>query len=121
MGLENLMGIPYLSLIAEYEDFVEGTMSDRVPPDERLTWAMLGLVAEVGELCEVKEKALRKRGSIMGEDFVHFDDELGDILWYLVAITIVRETTLERVITNNMRKLRERLAAKAKEVKGGSV
>lgn len=100
----------------DYTDFVARGMSDKVPEEQRLHWALLGLGAEMGEAQEVVEKALRKKGALDDEDLDKLHDELGDVLWYLTAVAYIIDSSLESVLLDNVSKLQERARAKA-EVK----
>ncbi len=96
--------------LAEYDEFVIQGESDKVPDDLRITWAVLGLVAEAGECAEVIEKAIRKKGYIDADEDFRLLDELGDVLWYLTACANEAGFSLEQVLENNVRKLEERNA-----------
>lgn len=100
----------------EYTNFVAEGMSKKVPAEQRLHWALLGLGAEMGEAQEVVEKALRKKGALDDEDLDKLNDELGDVLWYLTAVAYIIDSDLESVLMCNISKLQERARAKA-EVK----
>lgn len=80
---------PYISVdvfIDQYEKFVMDCMTDKVKdPEERIHWATDELIAEAGEVKGVLAKARRKHGSIQIEDYDKLIDELGDVLWSLVA------------------------------------
>lgn len=95
-----------------YTSFVEAGMSDRVPDEQRLHWALLGLGAEMGEVQEVVEKALRKKGGLDDDDLDKLHDELGDVLWYLTAVAIIIDSDLEGILSSNVYKLQERQRAK---------
>jgi NTP pyrophosphatase (non-canonical NTP hydrolase) len=100
----------------EYEDFVERGASDRVPEELKLMWALLGAGAELGEVQEVVEKALRKKGTLDDDDLEKLHDEIGDVIWYLTQAILLIDSSLEGVIQSNVDKLVERQRVKA-EVK----
>jgi NTP pyrophosphatase (non-canonical NTP hydrolase) len=79
-------------------------------------WALLGAGAELGEVQEVVEKALRKKGTLDDDDLEKLHDEIGDVIWYLTQAILLIDSSLEGVIQSNVDKLVERQRVKA-EVK----
>ena len=70
---------------------------------------VLGLTEESGEVAGLRKRNLRNNYRDQGrggrEEYV---DELGDVLWYLVACCAVFGTDLDEVWTTNRKKLEER-------------
>lgn len=79
----------------------------------------LGLCEEAGEVAALRKRELRRNfrdvKTIMGirDKYV---EELGDVLWYLVACCFVYNTTLEEIWQTNVAKLDERYG----HVEGGA-
>ncbi len=78
-----------------------------------LTYAALGLSGESGEVAEKVKKLLRDGNGVSDgkytPDFVKaLEKELGDVLWYLAAISREVGTSLASVADGNLRKLRDR-------------
>jgi NTP pyrophosphatase (non-canonical NTP hydrolase) len=67
-----------------------------------LTYALLGLSGEVGELNGYVAKLIRDGGRA---DTVHIAKELGDILWFVSAIAADYGLTLDEVAHKNLDKL----------------
>lgn len=65
----------------------------------------VGLGGETGEVLEIYKKAHRDYKPI---DKEHLKEELGDVLWYVANICTSQGLTLEEVIENNIKKLKER-------------
>jgi NTP pyrophosphatase (non-canonical NTP hydrolase) len=94
-------------------EYQEKAMSFRLP-SATPTYALLGLIGEVGELYGPMAKAIRD-GSTLHRD--HLAKELGDILWFIAAIAEDLEIDLNVVARLNIAKLTDR---KARDVIKGS-
>lgn len=81
------------------------------PPIERLTYAVLALCGESGELANKLKKNLR--GNTQPDPDV-LADELGDVLWYVAAVAYELGMPLEAVAEMNLQKLSSRRAADRK-------
>jgi NTP pyrophosphatase (non-canonical NTP hydrolase) len=83
-----------------------------VYPDKgaNLTYPILGLVGEAGELANKYKKILR------GDAYVNnlkygMIDELGDVLWYVAAVASELGFSLAEIAADNLRKLALREAS----------
>jgi NTP pyrophosphatase (non-canonical NTP hydrolase) len=74
-----------------------------------LTYAVLALCGESGELANKLKKHLRAGTK---PDAWVLADELGDVLWYVAAVAKELGLTLETVAEMNLKKLAARKAAK---------
>lgn len=112
--LEELHGsqVPHIWAIAQ-----EGL--DRIEtPFNRLVYPMLGLVGEAGEMANKLKKIARdKDGEMDLEALADGEKELGDVMWYVAAIASGLRTSLGKVGSKNIAKLRSR---KERGVLGGS-
>lgn len=99
----------------EYEELVNPTRAyPAVQLDEqtKLSWVYpaLGLSGEAGEVSEKLKKILRdKNGIVSSEDKKAIEKELGDVLWYINAIAVDIDSSLEEVAKANVTKLLDRL------------
>lgn len=84
----------------EYEAVVHSTNNYDITTLDRFRLCT-ALSGEVGEFCNVVKKNGTDRTAI---------DELGDVLWYLTALTHHFGTTLEDVMEVNARKVQSRKA-----------
>lgn len=79
----------------------------------------LGLCEEAGEVAALRKRELRRNFRDV-DTMMHIKDkyveELGDVLWYLVACCFVYDTTLEEIWQANVAKLEERYG----HVEGGA-
>jgi len=88
----------------EFEDSIVVTHTHR--PDA-LTYAILGVAGEAGEVAEVFKKALRvmEPNDVAETDFSNaLLDELGDVLWYITKVAHELGVSLETVARMNMNK-----------------
>lgn len=70
---------------------------------------VLGLVGESGEVAEKFKKLVRdKNGELSDEDRKELLKELGDILWYVNAVAILLDSSLEEVAKKNLEKVLSR-------------
>src|SRR5690606_3864729 len=79
---------------------------------------ILGLVGESGEVAEKFKKIIRdKNGNISSADKTELLKELGDILWYINAVSHLLDSNLEEVAKSNLDKV---LSRKTRGVTKGS-
>lgn len=82
---------------------------DMTDMDATLIAQVFGLVGESGEVAEKFKKLIRdKKGQISAEDKAEILKELGDILWYVNAVSHLLGSSLEEVATNNLNKVLSR-------------
>lgn len=76
-------------------------------PTANMFYAITGLAAEAGEVCDKVAKAIRDGH---GEDQVRegLKKELGDLLWFVAAVADDNNLTLEEIATANIDKLTSR-------------
>jgi NTP pyrophosphatase (non-canonical NTP hydrolase) len=75
------------------------------------TYPALGLAGETGEVCEKLKKAIRDEGgSISPERKALLAKELGDVLWYIAALSTELGLSLEEIASGNLSKLAARKA-----------
>lgn len=75
----------------------------------RFVEKILGLTGEAGETADKIKKILRdKDGVVTGEDRVEIVKELGDVLWYVAAISRYLDVPLSDVADMNIEKLANR-------------
>jgi NTP pyrophosphatase (non-canonical NTP hydrolase) len=75
--------------------------------DEKLTYAILGLTAEAGEVANKYKKVIR---GDYGVDEIReaLADEIGDVLWYVAAVCTALSLDLSEVGQANLEKLADR-------------
>jgi NTP pyrophosphatase (non-canonical NTP hydrolase) len=72
---------------------------------------VLGLVGESGEVAEKFKKIVRdKAGLISEDDKAELVKELGDILWYVNAVALLIDSSLDEVARKNLEKVLSRKA-----------
>jgi len=76
----------------------------------RVTYPALGLASEAGEVAGKVKKVLRDRdGDFSDEQVAAIKDELGDVLWYIAALSSDLGLSLNDIANGNVEKLRSRL------------
>jgi NTP pyrophosphatase (non-canonical NTP hydrolase) len=77
----------------------------------RITYPALGLASEAGEVAGKVKKVLRDKAGDFGPDEVAaIKDELGDVLWYVAVLAADLGLELDEVASQNIEKLRSRMA-----------
>ena len=76
-------------------------------PLERLARLTLGVCGESGELAE-KVKKIMRGDTEVGASYQDIEKELGDILWYVAALSFEIVTNLDRIAQINLDKLSDR-------------
>lgn len=90
----------------EYEEFVKGI---KVYPEKHaITYPIMGLVGELGEVAEKYKKFLRGDEGSGFQNAELMKKELGDVLWYLTSLADDLGFTLEDVAQTNVDKLSSR-------------
>ena len=76
---------------------------------KNLSYPVLGLCGESGEVAEKVKKILRdKKGKLDSKSKQELVKEMGDVLWYLSAIASELKISLEEVARINVTKLSNR-------------
>ena len=86
-----------------YSQFVEDKIFTK--GRERLLENTLGLCGEAGEVAEKLKKVLRDKGKFSDEDILK---ELGDVLFYVTALSNIFGGNLQKTMEMNMAKLDDR-------------
>jgi NTP pyrophosphatase (non-canonical NTP hydrolase) len=81
------------------------------PKNEGISYVILGLTNEAGEVAGKWKKCLRDDNGILTEERRNqLIDEGGDVFWYLARLAEELGTTLEDMMQRNHDKLEDRLA-----------
>ena len=76
-----------------------------------ITYPALGLAGESGEVCEKIKKCIRDdNGIVTPERRALLAKELGDVLWYIAALSTELGLSLEEIASGNLAKLAARKA-----------
>lgn len=87
----------------EYQELAETTAM--YPESAKLTYPLLGLNGEIGEVCEKVKKHIRDGRELDKDDLTK---ELGDVLWYLAITARDLGINLQDVAEVNIAKLKSR-------------
>ena len=95
--------------MGEYQKQAEAFMI--YPADKKITYPILGLVSEAGEVADKYKKIIRdKNGQMTDEDRTEMLKEIGDVLWYLAAVCTDINMPLHQAALMNIQKLNSRLS-----------
>lgn len=76
------------------------------PKEHGLSYVVLGLNGEAGELAEKMKKCLRDDNAVLTEERrLAMVKELGDVLWYVSNLAYELNVSLEEVAEQNLEKL----------------
>lgn len=105
----------------KFDDYQKEAMQTAIDPGrnfETFLYRTLGLAGEAGEVAEKVKKILRdKKGKINDSDKEEILKELGDVLWYIQALSDYFEVPLSEVAKGNLAKIHDR---KKRGVSSGS-
>jgi len=87
----------------QYQELANSTAI--YPKEAKIYYPCLGLAGEVGEVCEKVKKHIRDGRVLDKEDL---KKELGDVLWYLSALSTDLGISLDDVAETNYNKLKSR-------------
>ena len=95
-----------------FSDYQERAFSTAVYPgrgEGNFTYPALGLAGETGEVCEKLKKAVRDDGGVVSPARkALLAKELGDVLWYVAALSTELGLSMEEVARGNLAKLASR-------------
>jgi len=93
-----------------FDEYQQRANATAIYPDSaKLTYPVLGLNGEAGEVAEKVKKMVRDDNNEMTEDKrTELAKEVGDVLWYIAAICRDIEVSLEDVAQLNITKLESR-------------
>lgn len=99
------------TVIEKYEEWVDAS-NWAASEDENLTYSMLALCGEAGEMADSYKKKLRgdyEKGKRKDQDFRRdMLLEAGDVLHYLVRVLHCLNSNLEEIANMNVEKIEER-------------
>ncbi|MGB7443319.1 MAG: nucleoside triphosphate pyrophosphohydrolase family protein [Coleofasciculaceae cyanobacterium] len=93
----------------EYQD-LSRQIAIRPGVDAPLTFQVLGLCGESGEVADKLKKIMRDKGGIIEEkDKAEIAEELGDVLWHLAQVASELNWSLDDIAQASLEKVRARL------------
>jgi len=92
-----------------FSEYQKGAMSTAIYPGKGQgdwTYPALGLAGETGEISEKLKKALRDDNrAITDERRAALKKELGDVLWYIAALSTELQLDMQEIAEENLAKL----------------
>lgn len=89
----------------DYQNGTHETWNKDIELTDQINNAILGIMGELGEFCEIRKKWLFHNIEI---DYNKERKELGDILYYLTILISLRGYNLEMIAEENLYKLKKR-------------
>ncbi len=91
-----------------FDEYQENASSTAIYPNRgnNITYPVLGLAGETGEVAEKTKKLIRDKNGIITDEFK--DDikkELGDVLWYIAAVASELDLAMSDIAQTNIDKL----------------
>ncbi len=96
-----------------FEEYQKKVKETSIYPNQgnNVAYATLGLAGEAGEVADKVKKLIRDAGGKLTPDKrEEMIKELGDVLWYLTAVSNELSVSIEEVATKNVHKLEDRKA-----------
>lgn len=98
----------------DFSTYQKTAMTTAVYPgrgEGNFTYPALGLAGETGEVCEKLKKVIRDNGGVVSDDRrALIAKELGDVLWYIAALSTELNLSMEEIAAGNLAKLAARKA-----------
>lgn len=96
----------------EFKDYQDKAVETAIyGAGNNIIYPALGLANEAGEVLGKIKKVLRdNEGKFTTDKCVAIGDEIGDVLWYIAALTRDLGLSLEDIANNNIQKLLDRRA-----------
>lgn len=95
----------------DFEQYQKVALASAIYPNQgsNFVYPVLGLVGEAGEVAEKVKKILRDKGGVLDEaSRAEIAKELGDVLWYIAAMSAELGVPLEKIVAGNIAKLTSR-------------
>lgn len=96
----------------EFNNYQTESRRTAIYPDagNNMTYPVLGLCGEAGEVAEKVKKVMRDKGGYFDhESRAAIRKELGDVLWYVSQIASELNFDLENIAQENLDKLNDRM------------
>jgi NTP pyrophosphatase (non-canonical NTP hydrolase) len=94
---------------SNYQEEVKKTAITKLTGIAEISYSVLGICGEAGEVSEKVKKIIRdKEGIISEEDRVLLKKEIGDVLWYLAKLSGDLGWDFQDVAQTNIDKCRDR-------------
>ena len=88
----------------DYQILAARTMNRKLYPDDQTSHALHGMVAEIGEIHSIFQKAYQGH-EIRSKNI---REELGDLLWFIAEYCTSMNWNLEDIMVENIEKLKRR-------------
>lgn len=100
------------SILHQHMELVRKTFRSQGDYAANLAYIQSGLAEEHGEVAKVLHKHIYS-GRVL--DLEALQDELGDVLWWIVSLHDIVNLDVQETLTKNIIKLEKRAAAREKE------
>jgi len=98
--------------IKQYAEEIKRTLADLQYKEKNNIHMLMGLSTEVGELIDIFKKNFAYKKQI---DWINVEEEVCDIMWYLINFCNINNIDIERALDKNIEKLKIRYPEKFTE------
>lgn len=88
-----------------YAKYAKTTMANTTSVFNDCIHMILGITTETGELADIFKKNLAYKKDI---DYINVEEEIGDLMWYIINLCTVLGFDLEKILDKNIAKLKTR-------------
>lgn len=104
----------------KFDEYQKLARKTAIYPDigKNVLYPTLGLANEAGEVAGKVKKVMRDKGGVMSKEAKkEISKELGDVLWYVAQLSTELNVSLDKIASENIKKLKSR---KKRGMIGGS-
>ena len=91
--------------IQEYQRQATRTINTSLEKNENISNMVFGILGEGGEIADHLKKHLYQGHSL---DAKHLEEEIGDLMWYIVNLATLYGFSMEDILQQNYEKLQKR-------------
>lgn len=92
----------------QYQKLAYRTANHKLPDEQQLQCAAMGLAGEAGEFCDRVKKIVFHSHPFTEEERRKLQEEAGDILWYVALAATALDVSLNDMAQGNIEKLARR-------------
>ena len=91
--------------ISEYQCQATRTINTSLEKEQNISNMIFGILGEGGEIADHLKKHFYQGHSL---DVKHLEEEIGDLMWYIVNLATIYDLSMETILDKNIEKLHKR-------------